>query len=116
MQARSKEKLQYNPEENATETNSRTSKALQLKEEKLNAELLRIKSQHMQKYIEQAWQMDEEELIEFFSHYQSLCQVVDMGELMGSESKLVRTENKIYLGEIRAKKKHGIGIHSFTQE
>lgn len=37
-----------------------------------------------------------------------------MGELMSSESKLVRTENKIYLGEIRAKKKHGMGIYCVT--
>lgn len=37
-----------------------------------------------------------------------------MGELMGSESKLVRTEHKIYLGEIKAKKKHGIGMYFIT--
>lgn len=68
----------------------------------------------MQKYIEQTWEMNEEELISFFNNYQSLCQVIDMGELMSSESKLVRTENKIYLGEIKSKKKHGIGIYFVT--
>jgi hypothetical protein len=91
LEGRSKELFQYNPEENLTEAQSPSSRTFQLREEKLNAELLRIKSQHMQKYVEQTWNMNEEELIEFFSNYQSLCQVIDMGELMNSESKLVRT-------------------------
>jgi hypothetical protein len=69
----------------------------------------------MQKYVEQAWQMDEEELLDFFSNYQSLSQVIDCNELMGSESRLVRTENKMYMGQIRNKKKHGVGVTIYRE-
>lgn len=68
----------------------------------------------MQKYVEQAWQMDEDELLLFFENYQSLSQVIDPQELM-QDSKLVRTENKIYLGQVRAKKKHGLGVTIYRE-
>ena len=58
--------------------------------------------------------MNEEELLDFFSGYETLCQFIDVEFLLSSDCKLVRTENKIYLGQIKAKKKHGMGTQLAT--
>jgi hypothetical protein len=65
--------------------------------------------------VEQAWEMDEDQLIDFFNNYQSLSQVIDINELMNVDSKLVRTENKIFIGQIRAKRKHGVGVTIYRE-
>ena len=59
--------------------------------------------------------MEEEQLLQFFNNYQSLSQVIDINELMNSDCKLVRTEGKIFIGQIRAKKKHGIGVTIYRE-
>jgi hypothetical protein len=53
MDFRSKEAQQINPEDNlsAPQSISLHSNSNQLREEKLNAELLRIKTQYLQKYV-----------------------------------------------------------------
>ena len=52
--------------------------------------------------------MNEEELLDFFSGYETLCQFIDVEFLLSSDCKLVRT------GQIKAKKKHGMGTQLAT--
>jgi len=49
--SRSKEFHQINPEDNLSAPQSLSFHSKQLREEKLNAELLRIKTQYLQKYV-----------------------------------------------------------------
>lgn len=58
-----------------------------------------------------AWQQDESGICDYFlSHVGLPLSKVQAGELVGKEGvRIVRNENKIYLGEVVNRKKHGKG-------
>jgi len=60
--------------------------------------------------MENVWNFAEEELVEYLSHYKSLSGMLEGSELVAlPKVKLVRTERKIYLGQIHNKQKFGKG-------
>lgn len=62
--------------------------------------------------MDNIWNYTEEELVEYLSRYKSLTGTFQGADLVASQDvKLVRTERKIYLGQIHNKQKFGKGTY-----
>lgn len=54
--------------------------------------------------------MNHSELLEFFAEFRTIYQIVDFAELIQlKDTRVVPSEQKIYLGQVKNKQKHGLG-------
>lgn len=86
---------------------------MQASEVNLDAEMLRILAHAAMKEAEPIWHLNESQICGFFQNYTSLpMSPVKPDELVGCEGvRIVKSENKVYLGEVMYRKKHGKGIN-----
>ena len=84
----------------------------QRQDQRLQNEILRVQAIEKQRTCLHAWKLNQQELCEFFSNYSLFPQDYFSIEalLESPKLKLIKSEGKIYFGEVDHKQRHGWGI------